>query len=75
MGCLAGAAEAIDGRRPAYPAVEVHRQDRLARMLDDDVWYVYRDGKPLDGDGPDPATGRAANQPRGLRVGRHTELE
>jgi hypothetical protein len=32
--------------RSAYPAVEVHRQEALARVLDEDLWYVYRDGKP-----------------------------
>ena len=32
--------------RHTYPAVEVHRQDMLARVFDEDVWYAYRDGKP-----------------------------
>ena len=32
--------------RHRYPAVEVHRQDALARVFDQDVWYAYRDGKP-----------------------------
>jgi hypothetical protein len=29
-----------------YPQVDVHRQDDLARVVDDEVWYVYRDGRP-----------------------------
>lgn len=33
--------------RPSYPAVQVHRQELLARVFDDDVWYAYRDGKPI----------------------------
>ena len=33
--------------RHQYPAVEVHLQDALARIHDEDVWYVYRDGKPI----------------------------
>ena len=32
--------------RHTYSAVEVHRQDVLARVFDEDVWYAYRDGKP-----------------------------
>jgi hypothetical protein len=32
--------------RFAYPAVSVHRQNGLARIPGDDVWYAYRDGKP-----------------------------
>jgi hypothetical protein len=32
--------------RGSYPLVEVHPQDPLARFFDDEVWYVYRDGKP-----------------------------
>jgi hypothetical protein len=33
--------------RHMYPSVEVHRQEPLARFHDEDVWYVYRDGKPI----------------------------
>jgi hypothetical protein len=32
--------------RRVYPAVEVHRQEALARVFNEDVWYVYRDGQP-----------------------------
>ncbi len=32
--------------RQKYPDVEVHRQEPLARLFDDDVWYAFRDGKP-----------------------------
>jgi hypothetical protein len=32
--------------RDPYPLVEVHPQEPLARFFDDEVWYVYRDGKP-----------------------------
>ena len=35
--------------RQRYPAVEVHRQDTLARVFNEDVWYAYRDGKPSVG--------------------------
>jgi hypothetical protein len=35
--------------RYIYPAVEVHRQEPLARVFDEEVWYVYRDGKPTVG--------------------------
>jgi hypothetical protein len=35
--------------RRMYPAVEVHRQEPLAKFHDEDVWYVYRDGKPIVG--------------------------
>ncbi|MDF2735637.1 MAG: hypothetical protein K0S97_2260 [Chloroflexota bacterium] len=38
--------------RPAYPTVEVHRQEPLAQMFDDEVWYAYRDGKPVADRGP-----------------------
>ena len=38
-------AAAIAARlRPTYPDVVVHRQGPEARILDVDVWYVYRDG-------------------------------
>jgi hypothetical protein len=40
--------------RAAFPLVEVHRQTELARVFDDDVWYVYRDGRPLLGTAADP---------------------
>jgi hypothetical protein len=30
--------------RPTYPAVVVRRQAVLARLMDKDVWYAYRDG-------------------------------
>ena len=30
--------------RLIYPAIEVHRQEALARIFGDDVWYAYRDG-------------------------------
>lgn len=33
--------------RPTYPAVVVHRQDSIARVYDEEVWYAYRDGYPL----------------------------
>lgn len=33
--------------RVAYPGVHVHRQHELARIADDDLWYVYRDRKPI----------------------------
>jgi hypothetical protein len=33
--------------RPTYPKVQVHRQDPLAQLFDEQVWYAYRDGKPL----------------------------
>jgi hypothetical protein len=34
--------------RISYPTVQVHRQHELARVGDaDDLWYVYRDGKPI----------------------------
>ena len=32
--------------RPTYPAVIVHRQDPLARILGQDLWYAQRDGTP-----------------------------
>lgn len=32
--------------RRTYPFVEVHAQNFLARVMDDDVWYAYRDGAP-----------------------------
>jgi hypothetical protein len=35
-----------DMLRARYPGVQVHRQEALARVFDDDLWYVYRDGKP-----------------------------
>jgi hypothetical protein len=41
--------------RPTYPAVAVHRQAVLARMLGDDVWYVYRDGRAVSGTESDPS--------------------
>jgi hypothetical protein len=55
----AAALHAIDGRvsdynvafalaemlRPSYPTVNVRRQDPIARIPGDDVWYAYRDGK------------------------------
>jgi hypothetical protein len=31
--------------RPTYPNVEVHRQDPFAKVFEDEVWYVYREGK------------------------------
>jgi hypothetical protein len=34
-----------DVLRDAFPLVEVHRQDPLARIDGTDVWYAYRDGK------------------------------
>jgi hypothetical protein len=33
--------------RVSYPAVRVNRQHELARVVDDDLWDVYRDGKPV----------------------------
>ena len=30
-----------------YPRVDVHRQNELGRSFDEDVWYAYRDGRPL----------------------------
>jgi hypothetical protein len=39
--------------RPTYSAVQVHRQHELARIADDNLWYVYRDGKPFNGAGSD----------------------
>jgi hypothetical protein len=39
--------------RVTYPAVQVRRQHELARIADDDIWYVYRDGKPVNGAGSD----------------------
>jgi hypothetical protein len=38
--------------RPTYPAVDVRRQDVLARLSGDDVWYVFRDGRPPQVDRP-----------------------
>jgi hypothetical protein len=35
-----------DMLRPSYPTVHVRRQDPIARVAGDDVWYAYRDGKP-----------------------------
>ena len=35
----------VDGLRDRYPAVSVHRQDPLASLPDDQLWYAYRDGK------------------------------
>lgn len=43
-GDVAGAI--ADLLRAAYPMVEVHRQDPLARISNFDLWYVYRDGRP-----------------------------
>jgi hypothetical protein len=40
--------------RGTYPAIEVHRQNPLARVFDDDVWYVYREGKPFGVGDPNP---------------------
>ena len=37
-----------------YPRVDVHRQTELARVWDDEVWYVYRDGRPARGTSDDP---------------------
>jgi hypothetical protein len=37
-----------------YPQVDVHRQAELARSFDEDVWYVYRDGRPREGSEGDP---------------------
>ena len=37
-----------------YPNVDVHRQDELGRVLDEEVWYVYRDGRPHHGTAADP---------------------
>jgi len=34
-----------DMLRPSYPTVNVRRQDPIARIPGDDVWYAYRDGK------------------------------
>lgn len=36
-----------DALRPAYPRIQVHRQDGFARLTDEDVWYAYRDGRPI----------------------------
>jgi hypothetical protein len=44
--------------RLSYPAVRVHRQHELAHVVDDDLWYVYRDGKPYRDAGPTGTTGR-----------------
>ena len=35
--------------RTWYPLVEVHQQERLAQVFLEDVWYAYRDGRPLGG--------------------------
>jgi hypothetical protein len=35
------------------PAVQIHRQEILARIFNEDVWHAYRDGKPLGGADPD----------------------
>jgi hypothetical protein len=43
------ASQLADLLRGSYPLVEVHSQDPLARFFDDEVWYVYRDGKPVVG--------------------------
>jgi hypothetical protein len=39
---------------PSYPRVEVHRQAELARVGNDEVWYAYRDGRPVEGTAADP---------------------
>jgi hypothetical protein len=41
------AALLAESLRHVYPAVEVHLQEPLARFHNEDVWYVYRDGKPI----------------------------
>jgi hypothetical protein len=33
--------------RVDYPLVEVHRQHPMARIADEDVWYAYRDCRPI----------------------------
>jgi hypothetical protein len=33
-----------DSLRPAYPEVVVRRQQILARVTHEDVWYAYREG-------------------------------
>jgi hypothetical protein len=53
------AAALADVLRPTYEAVTVNRQDLLARVFDDDVWYAYRDGKPFGS--RDPASPRPAS--------------
>jgi len=37
-----------------FPDVDVHRQHELGRAFDDQVWYVYRDGRPRHGTEVDP---------------------
>jgi len=37
-----------------YPRVDVHRQNELGRVFDEDVWYAYRDGRPAHGSTGDP---------------------
>jgi hypothetical protein len=29
-----------------YPLVDIHRQAALARVAGEELWYVYRDGRP-----------------------------
>jgi hypothetical protein len=64
----AAALEAIDGKVSPdeieeilsemligrYPRVDVHRQNELGRAFDEDVWYAYRDGRPIQGTKVDP---------------------
>jgi hypothetical protein len=40
--------------RAARAALAVHRQTELARIDGEDVWYVYRDGRPHHGSEGDP---------------------
>jgi hypothetical protein len=43
-----------DALRELFPLVEVHRQSELGRVFDDEVWYAYRDGRPVLGTAADP---------------------
>jgi hypothetical protein len=40
--------------REDFPLVEVHRQSELARVFGEEVWYAYRDGRPILGTAADP---------------------
>jgi hypothetical protein len=44
-----------------YPLVDIRRQADLARVADDEVWYVYRDGRPSATIAPSQETEPLAN--------------